>query len=299
MTESAAAGPVVDKVAGVANEAMQKDWSAGGVGWAANERIFDAVLAPFGEAVMRAAELQTGHRVLDIGCGTGALIEQAVSVGASAMGVDLSEAMVDAARKRVSAATVVLADAQTADLRAAGAGLPFDRVVSRFGVMFFEGPVAAFANIRAAAAPDAVLAFVCWRNGDNPMFTLGNSVLLDRLETPPAAGDPAAPGPLAFGDAERVRTVLADAGWTDIDIEPFDGVCDYGIDGSDGVEERLAVVLSSRTGRVARTELQPRLGADGWAALLEEVRSELRSNLVDGVVKFVGRVWVVRAINRG
>ncbi|CAN5675041.1 class I SAM-dependent methyltransferase [soil metagenome] len=278
---------------------MKSDWSAGGVGWVQNERIFDAVLAPFGEVVLRAADLHPGHHVFDIGCGTGALLEHAVSVGAAAVGVDISEAMVDAARRRVPSATVVLADAQTTDLRAVAGAPPFDRVVSRFGVMFFEDPVAAFGNIRSAAAPGARLAFVCWRNGENPMFTLGNDVLTDRLESCPVAGDSAMPGPLAFGDDERVRTVLGDAGWADVDVEPYNGMCDYGIAGSDGVDERLAVVLSSRTGRAARAELEPRLGPDGWTALVEEVRSELRSHLVDGVLKFVGRVWLVRATNPG
>src|SRR5262249_52940606 len=122
-----------------------------------------------------------------------------------------------------------------------------------------------------------------------------NSVLAARMGNPAvsSASDPV--GPLAFGDQDRARAVLTEAGWQDIRIEPFDGLCDYGIDGSDGVEERLAVVLSSSTGRAARGELEPKLGPDEWAALVDDVRTELRRNLVDGVVKFVGRVWVVTA----
>jgi SAM-dependent methyltransferase len=276
----------------VANEAMRDNWSERGTSWVANERIFEAVLAPFTEPILRAAALRSGHRVLDIGCGSGTLLHEAVSTGATAVGVDISDVMVEAARRRVAEATVVAADAQTADLRTLG---PFDRVVSRFGVMFFEDPVAAFTNIRSAAAPGATLAFVCWRAADNPMFTLGNSVLAAHLQNPALASASDPVGPLAFGDRDRARQVLTEAGWRDITIEPFDGVCDYGIGGSDGVEERLAVVLTSSTGRAARAELEPALGAQGWAALVEDVRAELRRNLVDGVVKFVGRVWVVRA----
>lgn len=272
---------------------MRNNWSERGTSWVANERVFDAVLAPFTAPILQAVAIKSGDRVLDIGCGSGALLEQAVSGGAAAVGVDISDVMVAAARRRVAEATVLLADAQTADLRALG---PFDRVVSRFGVMFFEDPVAAFTNVRAAAAPGAPLAFVCWRDADNPMFTLGNSVLAGRLETPVLASASDAVGPLAFGDRDRVREVLSAAGWQDIIIEPFDGVCDYGIDGSDGVEERLAVVLTSSTGRAARTELEPQLGAEGWASLVEDVRAELRRNLVDGVLRFVGRVWVVSAV---
>lgn len=194
------------------------------------------------------------------------------------------------------AATVSLGDAQTLALRPA-TGEPFDRIISRFGVMFFDDPVAAFANIRAAAAPGARLAFVCWREGDNPMFTVGVDILAKQLETPPAKPDPDAPGPLAFGNADRVRAILSGAGWSEIALSPFDGVCDFGIDGSDGVEERLGLILSNTTGRQARTELQDRLGPDGWADVIEELRDELRRHRVDGVVKFPGRTWVVTAVN--
>lgn len=273
---------------------MRENWSDRGVSWVENERVFEAVLAPFTEPILTAAGIRPGDRVLDIGCGSGTLMQRAIEAGASAVGVDISDAMVANARARVPQARVLLADAQTADLTAAG---PFHRVVSRFGVMFFEDPVAAFANVRAAAAPGATVSFVCWRNADNPMFTLGTSVLAGRLENHSPASTSDAVGPLAFGDADRARAVLADAGWSDIEIAPFDGVCDYGIDGSNGVEQRLAVVLTSSTGRTARAELEPRLGADGWAALVQDVRAELERNLDEGVVRFVGRVWVVRAVN--
>lgn len=269
---------------------MRASWSDRGAGWVENERIFDAVLAPFSDPLL--AGVQAGQRVLDIGCGAGALLERLVAAGATAVGADISDTMVAAAGARVPSATVLLADAQTADLRAHG---PFDRVVSRFGVMFFEDPVAAFTNIRSAAAPGADLALVCWRNAENPMFTLGNTVLIERMADADVASASDPVGPLAFGNAERVQTVLAEAGWHDIRIEPFDAICDYGIDGSDGVQERLAVVLSGSTGRAARAQLAPVLGPDGWAALVEDIRAEVRRHLVDGVVKFVGRVWVVTA----
>jgi hypothetical protein len=124
-------------------------------------------------------------------------------------------------------------------------------------------------------------------------------VVAARLESPPAAADPTEPGPLAFGSAERVRSILADAGWHDVGLEAFDGVCNFSIDGSDGVEERLTMILSSRTGQQARTELSDRLGADGWDRVVEELRDELRRHRVDGVVKFPGHTWVVTAVNPG
>lgn len=281
----------------MANELWRETWSGGGVGWVENEQMIDAVMAPFTEAILQSADFRSGDRVLDIGCGSGTLLQRAVALGAVPVGVDISDAMVQAARRRVPKATVLLADAQTVDLTSATPGRPFDRIVSRFGVMFFDDPVAAFANIRQSAASGATVAFVCWREADNPIFTLGTSVLTAQLEALSAAPDPTAPGPQAFGSGDRVRAILTDAGWVDVDVDPFDGLCDYGLDGSDGVEERLAMIMATTTGRNARTDLEPRLGARGWAALVDEVRAELRRNLVDGALKFVGRAWLVTAAN--
>jgi SAM-dependent methyltransferase len=281
----------------MANEEQQQSWATQGVDWVDHAAIFEAVLAPFADAVIRAADIGPGARFLDVGCGTGTLLQRAAALGARPVGVDISEPMVTAARRRMPEATVSLGDAQTMDLRAGGAS--FDRIVSRFGVMFFDDPTAAFTNIRRAAAPGARLAFVCWREGDNPMFSVGVDLLAAQLESPPAPADPTAPGPLAFGNAERVRAILTDAGWSDVDLEAFDGVCDFSIDGSDGVEERLTMILSNRTGQQARTELAERLGEDGWAALVEELRDERRRHRVDGVVKFPGHTWVVTAVNPG
>ncbi len=287
----------VDTLAGLANEAMRDNWAIGAEGWVRNERIFDAAFTPFTAAVLGAADLGSARRVLDVGCGAGTLIEAAVAAGADAVGVDISTAMVDAARRRVPNATVITADAQTADLLAAAPGPPFDRVVSRFGVMFFEGPETAFGNIRSATAPGARLVFVCWREGETEMFSHGLRALTARLAEPPARPMPGAPGPMGLADAERIREVLAVAGWSDVTIEPFDGLCDYAIDGSDGVEERLTVALSGTFGRAARAALEPHLDRDGWEAVLDEARAELRAQLVDGAVRFVGHTWLVTATN--
>ncbi|GFG83443.1 class I SAM-dependent methyltransferase [Mycolicibacter algericus] len=279
----------------MANEEQQQSWATQGVDWVDHAAIFEAALAPFADAVLQAADIGSDARVLDIGCGSGTLLQRAAGIGAVPVGVDISQPMVVAARRRVPEATVVLGDAQIMDL----GGPVFDRVISRFGVMFFDDPVAAFINIRRAAAPGARLAFVCWREGDNPMFSVGVDMLAAQLESPPAAADPTEPGPLAFGNAERVRTILADAGWADVELAAFDGVCDFSIDGSDGVEERLTMILSNRTGQQARTELPARLGEDGWAAVVDNLRDELRRHRVDGVLKFPGHTWVVTATNPG
>jgi SAM-dependent methyltransferase len=280
----------------VVNESMRQNWSEGAAGWVANEAVFDAVFAPVTAAILERAAPAAGQRVLDVGCGSGTLLAKCAAAGAEVVGVDIAEGMAAAARRRVPEATVLVADAQTTDLLDAAPGAPFDRVVSRFGVMFFEDPVAAFANLRRASAPGARLVFACWRSEEeNPVFSIGTTVLVDRLDPKPEPSDPEAPGPTAFADRDRLDAVLAGSGWDQVRIDPLDFTFDFGFDGTDGVEERLTMIVSGGTGRFAREQLVPRIGEEGWEAVLDEVRTELRRHLVDGALRFPGAVWLVTA----
>ena len=281
----------------MANEAMKDNWVAGGERWAANERLIDSSFTKVTEAIVAAADLGGATRVLDVGCGTGTLLEAALAADAAAVGVDISPPMVEAAKRRVPEATVVVADAQTADLLAEAPGVPFDRVVSRFGVMFFDDPVAAFENIRAACAPGAELAFACWRSEETAVFMSGLAPLAARMDIPLGAPPVGSPGPLGLGTSELIGDTLALAGWTNVIEVALDVPIDYSVDGSDGVEERLAMALSGILGRIAQADLEPKLGADGWEALLDESRAELREHVVDGSVKLTGHIWLVTAIN--
>lgn len=277
---------------------MGRHWADSACGWVENESIFDAIFSPVTRAVLDVADLSEGQRVLDIGCGTGTLLAAAAAAGAAGVGVDISPGMVAAAAARVPAATVLLGDAQVMDLAAEAPGPPFDRVVSRLGVMFFADPVAAFANVRQVAAHDAHLVFACWRTLDeNPMFTLGTSVLAERLDPRPEPPEPNEPGPTAFADPDRLAGLLADACWASVDITPLDVTLDYGFDGNDGVEQRLATILSVTTGRTARETLKPTLTPEAWAELLDDVRAELRRHLLDGAVKVPAALWLVTASN--
>ena len=130
----------------MSNEEMRKTWTVGGEAWVENEGVFDSVLVPVTKAILDAAGIAPGDRVLDVGCGSGTLLGATVEAGADAVGVDISEVMTAGARRRVPEATVLATDAQDADLLALAPGAPFDRVISRFGTMFFADPTAAFAN---------------------------------------------------------------------------------------------------------------------------------------------------------
>lgn len=281
----------------MANEAMRENWQVGGEAWVGNARIFDHVYQAVTAEVLGAAAIAAGQRVLDVGCGYGTLLAAVTGAGAEAVGVDISEPMIAAARSRVPAASVLVADAQTTDL--AGLG-PFDRVISRFGVMFFDDPVAAFANIRRATVPGGRLAFACWRPEEEDAFSLGLAPLRARLPDnalpAPQVGEP---GPLGLADPDRVGEVLTAAGWADVHLEPVDAPADYGLDGSDGVEQRLQVALAGSVGRKVRELLEPEIGADGWDAVIDEIRADLDARRGDGPVGGVARIWIVTASNPG
>lgn len=260
----------------------------------ANEAILDHAFAPVTRAIDEAAGFGPTLRVLDVGCGSGTLLDLATSQGADAVGVDISPGMAEAARQRVPSATLVVADAQTEDLLAAAPGPSFDRVVSRFGVMFFAEPAAAFANIRRATTPDGRLAAAVWRStGENVVFTHGLGPLLRRVEVPVVAAD--APGPTALADADRTRRLLDEAGWGDIELAPLDFTLDYGVDGSDGVEERFATLMAGGAARLATADLRPGMSEDEWEDLLGEIREEIRDAVVDGAVRIPGAAWLVTA----
>ncbi len=285
----------------MANEDMKDVWEGNADLWVRLSPVFDSVFEPVTAALAAALDgLEPGSRVLDVGCGSGTLLAAAVERGADVVGVDISAPMAAAARERVPEAEVVVADAESADLLGAAPGDPFAHVISRFGVMFFSDSGAAFANIRGATAPGAPLTFMCWRSRDeNPMFTQGIDGLLARLEPPPPPPVPGAPGPTAFADPDRLRSLLEGAGWADVVIEPFDFTCDFSKLGGDGIEERVAVILGNEGGRRAQAQLEDRLGPDGWATVVDELRAELRDGLVDGAVRFPGACWLVRAGNPG
>ena len=135
------------------NQEMSDYWADGSRMWVANQRLMDHVFQPITDALGAALAPGAGDRVVDIGCGTGTLCELAVARGAQAVGVDISGPMVEAARARVPGATFVVADAQAADLAAPIAPERYTAATSRFGVMFFADPAAAFANVRRCLRP--------------------------------------------------------------------------------------------------------------------------------------------------
>lgn len=277
----------------MANEGNRQHWNQSGQTWVAHQRTFDRMLEPIGSLLLDAAGAHDRRHILDVGCGYGTttlgLTERAPH--ASVHGIDISDPMVAEARRRVPAATFTVADAQTADL-----GGPYDLVVSRFGVMFFDDPAVAFSNIAAHTAPGGQLTFACWNDeARSSAVWAGADVIRAALPSPPPFAVPNAPGPFGLADDRRTRYLLDDTGWTDITIEPHELDCAVGWPDSDGVEERLAVVLASEAGIAMRQQVP----SDEQDALVERVRQSLIDRVVDGALRTHASIWLVTARRPG
>ncbi|GGA31222.1 class I SAM-dependent methyltransferase [Neptunicoccus cionae] len=193
-------------------------WTDGaGLDWITYEAQLDALFAGANRALLQTATPQAGQAVLDIGCGTGATTRDfATVVGPSGQvqGLDISTTMLAQAEKSATAqglqnVTFTRADAQTTPLPENR----YDHVISRFGVMFFENPVAAFENLRKSLKDGGQLTMACWGPfKENPWFTLPRRVATDLLCNPPPM-DPRDPGPFAFADTDYVFSILTDAGF--------------------------------------------------------------------------------------
>jgi SAM-dependent methyltransferase len=188
--------------------------------WVELQDRLDRQLEPLGAAAMAALDPKAGERVLDIGCGCGQTTLTLTGRAGGVTGVDISQPMLAIAEGRLkgTGAELLKADAQTY----AFAPQSFDAAFSRFGVMFFADPQAAFANIRKALKPGGRLAFVCWRPFPLNLWMTVPMAAAAPFLPPAAPPDPLAPGPFAFADAERVRDVLSQAGFTDIALAPHD-----------------------------------------------------------------------------
>lgn len=192
--------------------------------WVQQQAALDAFMQPVLDGVFARAPLRAGDSVLDIGCGTGASTLQAAErVGASGTvtGVDISPTMSAMAQRR--GADIAHVSFHIADAAEHGfAPAAHDHLISRFGVMFFADPIAAFAHMITALKPGAQITFAAWGQiENNPWFTLAARAARDRLGAPPKV-DPDAPGPFAFRETARVSRILSAAGFDRVTAEATD-----------------------------------------------------------------------------
>jgi len=276
-----------------ANAAQVAYWNeTAGRTWADLQDRIDRQIRPLGLAAMERLAPASGEQVLDVGCGCGdTSLELARRVGpeGGVLGLDISAPMLEVARGRAEAAgarnlAFHEADAQTAALPGGS-----DAVFSRFGVMFFADPTAAFANLRRALRPGGRLGFVCWRPLAENLWMRLPAETAAGLVPPAPPPEPGAPGPFAFADPDRVRRILAEAGFTGIDLTPHD-------EAIGGLDLEGTVAMSFRVGPLGailreRPDLAP--------LLRERVREAVSPWLRGDAVYMPSATWLVSAQNPG
>jgi SAM-dependent methyltransferase len=184
-----------------------------------------------------------------------------------------------------------VADAGSAELPEGA----FDILFSRFGVMFFDDPTAAFAHMRRALQPDGRVAFVCWRGAAENDWVRLPMGAIKGIVPPTALPDPEARGPFSFGDRGRVARILTAAGFTDIAIAPFDASVPFGEGATRDAAIDDAVKMTFEVGPLSRAlaDQPDDIRARAWAA----VRAAFADRPAERSVMIDGATWIVTARN--
>lgn len=265
---------------------------AGGDVWARTMDVSERNFATMSQALMAAAAPQPGERVLDVGCGGGVtsrVLAQQVLPGGDVVGMDISPTLLESAQQHhgeVDNLSFKLADVGAEALPAEH----FDLIYSRFGVMFFNKPPAAFANLRQSLKPGGRMVFMCWRGiKDNPWIYQTTAAAVAQLpeeHRPPAPADPFAPGPFAMADPDHTRALITAGGFSDVTIEPLDDVMRM-------TDEQTAMTYLLDLGPVGKALQQ--VSADQANSAREAMREVLRSYATPGELNVPSATWIVTA----
>ena len=260
-----------------------------GQSWIRLEAQYLAAIEAYCDLVVSAAEIMPDDRVLDIGCGNGQTTRAAAerTDPKDVTGVDVSHLLLDRARELSVAdgrpsPTYVFGDAETYGFRPES----FDVVISRFGVMFFTDPVAAFANIGSGMASGGRLSVVIWQSmAQNEWATVVRDTLGDGLDIPaPPLGQP---GPFSMADQAVTREILERAGWRNVNFENLRSPFVAGTD----VESAFAFMSDTS---VARSLL-----AQQPSERQRELQARLRERLAAAArptgVELAAAAWLVTA----
>ena len=255
--------------------------------WTTQQQVLDRALEPFSAAALQLAAADGGERAVDVGCGCGdtalALAER-VGLSGRVVGIDVSGPMLARAKQR--AAGLSQLEFLQADAATARFAPDHDLLFSRFGVMFFEDPIAAFANLRGALRATGRLTFVCWRAfDDNPWAKLPVAAVQRVLPQTQDTWNSDLPGPYAFADRDKIATTLSGAGFHAIGIERFDAAL---IPPGSDLDSRVDFSINS--GPAAR------LLTGAGPEIVAQVREELaRSFAAQGNLALTGSSWLVHA----
>ncbi|WP_017669792.1 class I SAM-dependent methyltransferase [Blastomonas sp. AAP53] len=275
------------------NELKGEDW-AGEMGrkWLTHIDLFEGMIAPIGDALLARAGIAQGERVIDLGCGgglTSLAAARATGPEGAVLGLDISPDLIDEARRRATDhpnVSFICADAATVALDDA----PYDRLISRFGSMFFADPYAAFTNLHGLIRSGGRIDLAIWAAPrDNPWMMELMGVARSHIDIP--SPDPRAPGPFAFADLDYVRDILAHAGFSAPDIEPYQGEQAIGGPGATPDEAADFALASMAIGRALAEA-----GADTLARAHSDLVSLFGQRHVPGKgVMMANKVWLLSA----
>ncbi|MET9764921.1 class I SAM-dependent methyltransferase [Streptomyces sp. NPDC006372] len=275
----------------IVNTEQAQAWNGPeGAHWARNQDRWNAVNEGFDEPLLDAAGIAGEHRTLDLGCGSGQTTRLAAlrTPGGHAFGLDLSGPMLAEARARadregIANVSFSQGDAQTHPFEAGA----FDAAISRYGVMFFADPVAAFANVGRALRPGGRLAFVCPADATLNEWVAAVASLRDLLPVGDF-GRPGLPGMFSLASPDHIRDVLTTARFTGITIDRAQA---YGTWGH-GAEDAAEFLLGTGPGR----HLLEQTDATARARARRVLTNHLRDHeTADGTVRLRSTSWLVTA----
>ena len=284
----------------MSNTLQKEMWNGrAGESWVRHNSLLEQLLAEPGRECMNLLPLTPAMQILDVGCGCGnQTLELAARLDASStvIGVDISEPMLGLARELKAANDNALSAEVQFALGDASEPLfgeaSFDAIYSRFGVMFFEEPVAAFSALRNSLKPGGKLGFVCWREPKlNPFFNAPMEAALTVLPAP-APSAPGAPGPFGLADDNVIKTTLRLAGFKDVSVTPLNLTLSVGAKTPfDALFEEL-IQIGPAAALIAQSD----------PSLKEKAREAVYNRLTDFYasdqgVSFDANFWLVTACN--
>jgi SAM-dependent methyltransferase len=275
------------------NQGQVEAWNGGeSVHYVSHADRYDRQLATFTSALLERAAVSSHDTVLDIGCGCGVTTLSAASIAHRVLGVDISHPLIEIASHRaaesgIDNADFIVADAQTSDF----AEGEFTLAVSQFGLMFFDDPEGAFANVRRSLAPGGRLLFVSWQDLEaNEWLMVVGRAVAKHSELPDLGGRAGGPGMFALKQPDETVALLEAAAFTEVAVEPI--VTTVLLAGGGTVEESLDFLLGMGMVR----GLLGRLDGDAREAAIEEIRTTLAERYEPDVGVSLGAAgWLVSA----
>jgi SAM-dependent methyltransferase len=276
------------------NQGQVEAWNGGeSVHYVSHADRYDRQLASFTTALLEQAAISADDVVLDIGCGCGVTTLRAAEQGQRALGLDISHPLIEVAARRAEEAGVGNAEFIVADAQLHGFGDgEFTVVLSQFGLMFFDDPEGAFANLRRSLAPNGRLSFICWQGLEaNEWLMVVGRAVAKHCELPNLGGRSGGPGMFALKQPDETIALLESVGFTQVDVAPI--ATSVLLAGGDTVDGSLEFLLGMGMVR----GLLGRLEDDARDQAIEEIRSALTERYEPEIGVTLGAAgWLVSAV---